>query len=643
MKVVAKLALLKKNKLETEKKILRVLDRPFLPTLDDYFDVKAQVLKIERSDESIHKTIIELISSLQIRKLAMGITFTRSLTRKVKDETSIPYYVHKHKPEFCDIFMVCGGKLVFLREEEDEGVYFEDEQGMMVADLRKKSNEKCCLKGWLGKILIDCSLCCTDHGSSRHFALPPNTLMPEETTRWEDHCEEIENYIQCLLSSNPEGSLEEEDKTLSPGSMDQPKLETTVSDLVEEIEASLKEEMAKQAKLKEEMDKVKDQLTKVSDEVVEKGSTLKSMLGLTKDLAVKLELSSWEKSRIEAQLQKAVRAKNEMARQVEEIRRQRDMLLQKIKYYKEREALAAADGSSCGYREFTAGEVRDATDDFSESMWIHAGTEGTLYRGVIGHITVAIQFDTEFWLLLPEEFKAQMEWLCKIRHPNVVAMIGACVDSRCIVFEYTEGGTLHDALFSSSPRPTESVLLPWHARIRIAAEVASALGFVHSSRSHPAAHGRLSPSRVLLDRHLSAKIAGFRPSSAATPAADVAALGALVLQLLTGSEAAAGEEVRRAIGGGNLMGILDRTAGDWPLDLAVEFAGVGLRCAETPEQDGDNEVGERTAGMVRELEDLKKRAEERRQMRMGEGQQKKEQENAPNVFLCPILQVPPTI
>ncbi|XP_029118747.1 putative U-box domain-containing protein 50 isoform X2 [Elaeis guineensis] len=646
--------------------------------------VKAEVLKIERSDESIHNTIIELISSLHIRKLAMGITFTKSLTRKVKDETSIPYYVHKHKPEFCDIFMVCGGKLVFLREERDEGDYFEDEQGMMVADLRKKSKEKCCIKGWLGKILIDSSLCCTDHGSSRHFSLPPN--MPEETSRWEDHCEEIENHIQWLLSSNPEGWLEEEDKTLSLGSMDQPKLETTVSDLpkgiealkakveeakkmaeekkieikadverrgkaerftslcnqwVEEIEASLKEEIAKQAKLKEEMDKVKDQATKVADEVAEKASTLESVLGLNKDLTMQLEASSWEKSQMEARLQKAVCAKNEMARQVEEIRRQRDMLFQKIKYYMQREAVAAADGSSCGYREFTAREVRDATDDFSECMMTYADTEGTLYRGVIGHITVAIQFKTEFSLQSPDGFKAQMEWLCKIRHPNVIAMIGACVDHRCIVFEYMEGGTLHDALFSASlsRRPTESVLLPWHARIRIAAEVASALGFLHSSRPHTAAHGRLSSSLVFLDRHLSAKIAGLRrsSSSAAAAAADVAALGALVLQLLTGREAAAGEEVRRAIGRGNLMGILDRTAGDWPLDLAADFAWVGLRCAATSEKDGDNEEGQWTAGMVRALEDLKKRAEERRQMRMGEGHQKKEQE-MPNAFLCPILQ-----
>lgn len=151
----------------------------------------------------------------------------------MKDDTSVPYHVHKHKPEFCDIFMVCGGKLVFLREEKDEGDYFEDEQGMMIADLRKKSKEKNSLKGWLGKILIDSSPNRTDNGSSRHFGLPSNTTMPEETSRWEDHCEEIENHIQWLVSSNPEGLLEEEDQTVSLGSMDRPKLVmTTVSDLV---------------------------------------------------------------------------------------------------------------------------------------------------------------------------------------------------------------------------------------------------------------------------------------------------------------------------------------------------------------------------------------------------------------------------
>lgn len=118
--------------------------------------------------------------------------------------------------------------------------------------------------------------------------------------------------------------------------------------------------MAKQAKIKEESQKQwKRPANKTLDEVIEKGSMLKLMVGINKDLIIKLEMSSWEKSWIEAQLQKAMCTKTEMARQMEQTRCYRDMLLQMIKYYKDREALAAIGDSGYEHREFITDKINN--------------------------------------------------------------------------------------------------------------------------------------------------------------------------------------------------------------------------------------------------------------------------------------------
>ena len=36
------------------------------------------------------------------------------------------FYVHRHKPEFCELFVICGGKLISLGEENGEGIMEEE-------------------------------------------------------------------------------------------------------------------------------------------------------------------------------------------------------------------------------------------------------------------------------------------------------------------------------------------------------------------------------------------------------------------------------------------------------------------------------------------------------------------------------------
>jgi len=175
----------------------------------------------------------------------------------------------------------------------------------------------------------------------------------------------------------------------------------------DQIEANLREEVTAQVNLKRELDTVRGQLHEVSSNITESKSKLTSELDQQGELANKLQAFSLEKALVEAEVAKVEIEKAELSQQMEEIRRQRDSVKRRADYYKEREATAETNGLNYGYREFSEEEVRDATDNFSEKMVIAAGSEGTIYRGSVNHITVAIKFNIAFMESL-DEFKAQV-------------------------------------------------------------------------------------------------------------------------------------------------------------------------------------------------------------------------------------------
>ncbi|KAH9297420.1 hypothetical protein KI387_029102, partial [Taxus chinensis] len=83
------------------------------------FKVKAEALTVEKGEA--HKAIVGLISELRIRKLVIGTTSSSSISRKMKLTGDRADYVQKHVPDFCKLFIVCKGKLVYLKGQDDPG------------------------------------------------------------------------------------------------------------------------------------------------------------------------------------------------------------------------------------------------------------------------------------------------------------------------------------------------------------------------------------------------------------------------------------------------------------------------------------------------------------------------------------------
>lgn len=652
--------------------------------------IKVEVLKIEKHDEPLHKLLVELISGIRITKLVVGFTFMKSSSWKSRGAISGSFYVHRHKPDFCELFIVCGGKLLFLREDNNEG-FIEDDQGVIVAKFKEKGS----FRGWLGKKL-------NENGNNEKFHGSPSPVSSSTrngfSDQWENCVQEIESYFNQLLSSNSdEEGLEVENDTLwnsqrepekdipeivsDADKIERLKIKITSTQNViqlkrkeakanverharaewaiclctrraEEIEAQINEEIDTRTDLKKELDTTKEEVCEIGTEVEDKKSKLKSMLELQLELSNKLQLSSLAKTRAEAQLEKAVTSRAEMVREIEELRRQRDVLQRRIEFCREKDAIGMATRlGELGFnvcREFTADEIRAATDDFSERLRLKSAGDWTnVYRGRINHIIVAIKVYNSVNGLSQEAFEAKVKILSQIRHPHIVAMIGYCSELKCIAFEYMPNGCLRDVLFSvsrSSRRRNRS--LNWHTRVRVAAQVCSGLGFLHSAQPRSISHGNLNPSKILLDRNLVAKIHGLRPSwchGEVDVQSDMKAFGNLVLQLLTGRNWAGLVEEEILIDRAALTEVLDDLAGEWPPDLAVELAKIAIRCLSA-NKGLDTELS--MAMVMREIEKVRKKADDLVSAN-GEGvvaiegggdANIEDSIDVPSVFLCPIFQ-----
>nr|DAD47638.1 TPA_asm: hypothetical protein HUJ06_017575 [Nelumbo nucifera] len=205
----------------------------------------------------------------------------------------------------------------------------------------------------------------------------------------------------------------------------------------------------------------------------------------------------------------------------------------------------------------------------------------------------------------------QVEVLSRVRHPNIVSLIGVCPENYLLVYEYLPSGTLEDRLNCKD----DTSPLSWQIRTRIAAEICSAIIFLHSNHPYRIVHGNLRPENVLLDENLVSKLCGFGNSGLIpregvsprtstpcrridpiarayvdpefvetqelTPASDVYSFGVILLLLLTGGPAMGiVQTVKSALNNGTLDKMLDESAGSWPLEQAKQLIYWALKCCE---------------------------------------------------------------
>jgi Protein tyrosine and serine/threonine kinase/Leucine Rich repeat len=137
-----------------------------------------------------------------------------------------------------------------------------------------------------------------------------------------------------------------------------------------------------------------------------------------------------------------------------------------------------------------------------------------------------------------ETFNCEMDLLSKLRHPNLVSLLGFCANGteKLLVYKHMPGGSLFDLIHA------DPSMLDWPARLNISIGVAHGVGWLHHGLRIPFVHENISSQSILLDDDLEPRLTDYCLAEISAPEyvgdystkSDVYDFGLLMLELFTG-------------------------------------------------------------------------------------------------------------
>ncbi|ONM31839.1 PTI1-like tyrosine-protein kinase 3 [Zea mays] len=164
-------------------------------------------------------------------------------------------------------------------------------------------------------------------------------------------------------------------------------------------------------------------------------------------------------------------------------------------------------------------ELKEITKNFSSDALIGEGSYARVYFGVLKDGTKSAVKKLDSSKQPDQEFLVQVSAVSRLKHENVVQLVGYCAEgsTRVLAYEYATRGSLHDILHGkkgvkgAQPGP----VLSWMQRARIAVCAARGLEFLHEKADPRVVHRDIKSSNILLFDHDVAKIGDFDISNQA--------------------------------------------------------------------------------------------------------------------------------
>eukprot|EP00927_Polykrikos_kofoidii_P054708 TRINITY_DN49093_c0_g1_i1.p1 TRINITY_DN49093_c0_g1~~TRINITY_DN49093_c0_g1_i1.p1 ORF type:complete len:417 (-),score=35.79 TRINITY_DN49093_c0_g1_i1:218-1468(-) len=143
-------------------------------------------------------------------------------------------------------------------------------------------------------------------------------------------------------------------------------------------------------------------------------------------------------------------------------------------------------------RRVSSDDIEHITGNFEEV--VGTGSSGTVYRGYCHHLRrqVAVKIMHQECLgasCLREEFNTELELLGKIRHPNVISLLGVCSERFALVYEFAANRSMAQCLHRFSH---------WDAALDAMVDMARGLHHLHGF-DPPIIHRDVTASNVLVD------------------------------------------------------------------------------------------------------------------------------------------------
>ncbi|XP_057505652.1 L-type lectin-domain containing receptor kinase V.9-like [Actinidia eriantha] len=161
-----------------------------------------------------------------------------------------------------------------------------------------------------------------------------------------------------------------------------------------------------------------------------------------------------------------------------------------------------------GPHRFNYKDLFIATKGFKDKVLLGRGGFGRVYHGVLptSNVQVAVKRVSHDSRQGMREFVAEIATIGRLRHPNLVRLLGYCRRKQelLLVYDFMPNGSLEKYLYGQLKGT-----LNWKQRFKIIRDVASGLFYLHHQWVQVIIHRDIKASNILIDKEFNGRLGDF--------------------------------------------------------------------------------------------------------------------------------------